>query len=402
MAYNPISSQANALYEKMKKAELAHSNDNEPSLFRRCIYISNSWRAAHIVPVPLTALTKGPHTPVNGHEEGSAFKLAYETWIKRPVVFEGSMDIKEWHLIVKEAHAYTLFYYATKILKHKDCGFSKEYVQMVGDVLFAKRVNDTLVDVEDEDVFEVLKLPTLMASLIYADDFTCRVLGDMIQKDQHYFLALFYGVGCSNTAVVPIPLAASDNDFLWDFSVWLTEPGNAVNIHTKDIVVSTADRKLHCVVYYVRQSTASEQNAWNKMLSDKFRSWYGNVLCQFGVYVYNGWKSAYSVPILVRADAPCGSSGISKHDVDYWITKPADIMSRTWVRVCKEYKTCAVVYYASIPVTPEGRPGHIPLINEMKIEDVGDVLYVKIVEGKIVDVEDEEINDVLRNIVRYL
>ena len=102
-------------------------------------------------------MTKGVHTSVNGQEDGSVFWLAYDMWIKRPAIAEEFQDSKEWHLIVKEANAYTLFYYATKIVKQKDWGYGKEYMEMVGDILFAKKFNDTLVDADDEDVFKVLK-----------------------------------------------------------------------------------------------------------------------------------------------------------------------------------------------------------------------------------------------------
>ncbi|KAF8344828.1 hypothetical protein F5887DRAFT_1075018 [Amanita rubescens] len=130
---------------------------------------------------------------------------------------------------------------------------------------------------------------------------------------------------------------------------------------------------------------------------------YGDAFCQFGVYVYNGWKSAYAVPLLVQPDAQktSGLRNFRKLDVDYWVTKPADVLSRTWIRVLKEYTTCAVLYYASIPANTDGVPGYNP-VSDMKVEDVGDILYMKLVDGEIVDVEDEEVNDVLLNIVRYL
>ena len=149
----------------------------------------------------------------------------------------------------------------------------------------------------------ILLLFTSMPSIIYADDFSCCVLTDMIKKDQvcdlsnskftakilfwqHYFAALFYGNGCLTMAVVPIPLAPTGNKCLWDFSVWLTAPGDSANILTKDIVVSMGDRRLHCIIYHVRQTTAFEWDAQNKMLSDKFWSWYGNVLV---VWTNHSW-----------------------------------------------------------------------------------------------------------------
>ena len=119
--------------------------------------------------------------------------------------------------------------------------------------------------------------------------------------------------------------------------------------------------------------------------------------------MYNGWKSAYTVPLLIRphAKTPSEPSTVSRLDLDYWITKPVDIVSRTWVRVFKEYETCAVLYYASIPASPEGVPSHVS-VGETRVEDVGGILYMKLVDCEVVDVEEEEINDVLHHIGRYL
>ena len=98
---------------------------------------------------------------------------------------------------------------------------------------------------------------------------------------------------------------------------------------------------------------------------------------------------------------PSVPSTVSRLDLDYWITKPVDMVSRTWVRVFKEYETCAVLYYASIPASPDGVPSHVS-VDEMRVEDVGDILYMKLVDGEVVDAEEEELDDVLQHIVRYL
>jgi hypothetical protein len=119
--------------------------------------------------------------------------------------------------------------------------------------------------------------------------------------------------------------------------------------------------------------------------------------------VYNHWKSAKAVPIPIRSDAIflAGTEGSATLDVEYWISKPPEIVSRTWVRVCKEYKTCAVYYYTSLPASLDGMPGLIPH-GDMRVEDVGDVLYVKLVDRQVVNIDDEEIKHVLHNIVQYL
>ena len=52
---------------------------------------------------------------------------------------------------------------------------------------------------------------------------------------------------------------------------------------------------------------------------------------------------------------------------------------------------------SELPVTPS----HVS-IGEMRLEDVGDILYMKLVDGEVVDVEEEELDDVLQHIGHYL
>ena len=103
-----------------------------------------------------------------------------------------------------------------------------------------------------------------------------------------------------------------------------------------------------------------------------------------------------------RREYPLHLKFSSNSSFDCRLFVPADIISRTWVCVCKEYQTCAVLYYVSVPVNIKGKPGHILVINELKTEDVGDVLYIKLEDGEVVDVEEEEMDDVLCHIVHYL
>ena len=130
-------------------------------MFCHCIYIYNSWRAGHIIPVPLKPVALGAHAPVGRMDDGCAskFMLGYETWIKSPSILDDEcpMDITEWRLVVKEAKAYMLFYYMSKVQKHNDWGFRPDYMDIVGDILFTKKININLVDADDEDVVEVLK-----------------------------------------------------------------------------------------------------------------------------------------------------------------------------------------------------------------------------------------------------
>lgn len=111
-------------------------------------------------------------------------------------------------------------------------------------------------------------------------------------------------------------------------------------------------------------------------------------------------------PNMTPANSSEQTNSIRELDIDYWITKPDDVAFRTWVRVCKEYQTCAVVYYASIPSSPEGTPSDIPgTLSETRVADVGDVLYIKLDGhgGDVVDVEEEgRTNELLHDIIRYL
>ena len=101
--------------------------------------------------------------------------------------------------------------------------------------------------------------------------------------------------------------------------------------------------------------------------------------------MYDQWKTAKAVPIGLCPDARPLTGALnntSKLDVDYWIVKPADIPACTWVCICKEYSMCAVYYYASLPASPEGDLGFVPH-DDMRVEDIGDVLYIKLVGGQI-------------------
>ena len=119
--------------------------------------------------------------------------------------------------------------------------------------------------------------------------------------------------------------------------------------------------------------------------------------------MYDQWKSAKAVPVGLCPDAthPPATNKTSKLNVDYWIVKPTDNLPCSWVRVCKEYSTCAVYYYASLPASPDGDPQLVPH-GDVRVEDIGDVLYIKLEDGQVIDVKDDEIINVLHNVVRYL
>lgn len=119
--------------------------------------------------------------------------------------------------------------------------------------------------------------------------------------------------------------------------------------------------------------------------------------------MYDHWKSANAVPIPIRSRATTshGPNCTSILDIDYWISKPEEILSRTWVRVSKEYRTCAVYYYASLPANPDGPTGP-DTHGALRVEEVGDILYIKLADGEVVDVGDDELENVLHNIDRYL
>ncbi|KAF8332233.1 hypothetical protein F5887DRAFT_1080909 [Amanita rubescens] len=108
------------------------------------------------------------------------------------------------------------------------------------------------------------------------DDFSCRVLLDMIRKENVPFsTGLLYGVQCTKPVEVPIPQLMNSEG--WDFSVWISFDSNT-RISAKafrdsnDIIAAPV-----IIILYVEQTDVPE---WyeNGLLSNLSTRWKGNVL----------------------------------------------------------------------------------------------------------------------------
>jgi hypothetical protein len=59
------------------------------------------------------------------------------------------------------------------------------------------------------------------ATRIVTDDLACRLLSDMIKKeDENTTTGLLYGVNCTSPIVVPIPYVKSKCDCLTERQIW--------------------------------------------------------------------------------------------------------------------------------------------------------------------------------------
>ena len=82
-------------------------------------------------------------------------------------------------------------------------------------------------------------------------------------------------------------------------------------------------------------------------------------------------------------------------DVEEWPLCPS--AAGPWSKRIKVSDTYALFYYSSSPAAPPGERGTNtgPVI---LVESISDVLFVKIQHGQVVDVEDQDVIEVVRDI----
>lgn len=81
------------------------------------------------------------------------------------------------------------------------------------------------------------------------------------------------------------------------------------------------------------------------------------------------------------------SSGI---ELDKWITKPFESPTVNWTLVTKEAETYAVHYYT---MTEEGANDN----GTAHTKYIGDVLYIKVDNGRVIDADYSDVETVLRD-----
>jgi hypothetical protein len=123
-----------------------------------------------------------------------------------------------------------------------------------------------------------------------------------------------------------------------------------------------------------------------------------------GILIYNGLKSARTVPVPVKEIFAPAQLGVveSSMAIDTWVAPPPSGPSVQWTKVYKVTDTHALFYYSfksckshlNLPVDRE----HICMENA-----VGDVLFLKLESDEVVDADnDSDLAEVLTNLDRIL
>jgi hypothetical protein len=102
------------------------------------------------------------------------------------------------------------------------------------------------------------------------------------------------------------------------------------------------------------------------------------------------------IPVIVAGGgADLAGGTMASLDVGAWIEPPCDGGKSYWVLESKVTDTYGLMYYSSMPrigvVTDEDGD-----MEAMRVESIGDILYVKFQEGEIVDVDADEVEDVVK------
>ena len=108
---------------------------------------------------------------------------------------------------------------------------------------------------------------------IVTDDLACRLLSDMIKKeDGNTTTGLLYGVNCISPIVVPIPYINSK----CDYDTWIGFDATSI-ILEKTVTVKVNKVEMRCNIVYEEQSLLPNWYS-NRLLSQKQRPLLGNVL----------------------------------------------------------------------------------------------------------------------------
>ena len=87
-------------------------------------------------------------------------------------------------------------------------------------------------------------------------------------------------------------------------------------------------------------------------------------------------------------------------EVDAWIIPPVDGGESYWICESKITDTYGLFYYSSLPCVGDNREENddVEGSNVTMMEKIGDVLYVKMQHGEVVDVTPEEVCEVAKKI----
>ena len=112
-----------------------------------------------------------------------------------------------------------------------------------------------------------------------------------------------------------------------------------------------------------------------------------------GVFVHNQWERACIVPVPYRRGAMDMTSRVGHLALDAWITRPFESHTVNWTLVTKETET-HVVHYYSMSEDRAATTNYIP-----RTVHIGDVLFLKVDQGGIIDADQTDAESVLRDIM---
>ena len=125
---------------------------------------------------------------------------------------------------------------------------------------------------------------------------------------------------------------------------------------------------------------------------------------RLGIFVSNGWKEAYVVPIPVKEHIAAAVT-VDCLATEHWVGGPSCEDGRSWCRITKVTEGYGLFYHASKPRPTaihsgsDAPGGGLPITI---VEMVADVLFVKLRDGAVINVEDADVVEVLRNIQQLL
>ena len=123
-----------------------------------------------------------------------------------------------------------------------------------------------------------------------------------------------------------------------------------------------------------------------------------------GVFIYNGLKSAHMVPVPAREQGIATIATVvdSCWDVDMWITPFPSHPDVIWRKNMKSTAKFALFYYSVKTKVTAHRDA---LLCEPRIgmeEGIGDVLFLKVHDGAVVDMIDDDVMAVLKELDNLL
>ena len=110
-----------------------------------------------------------------------------------------------------------------------------------------------------------------------------------------------------------------------------------------------------------------------------------------GLFINNKWSNAQPVlvPFKTHLNSPPPPPHPNNFDMYTWIKPPHSPQRLSWTRVTRETDNCIIHYMSG-----SARSNATTAVQN-KIEYIHDILFLKIVAGEVVDVENDDIPNIL-------